>query len=101
VAKWPRVRRSGSPTSSGDSRRAVRAREATLSLLDEEVAPRVRFGVYPVYARTWLAFCLAELGDFSRAVVLAREADELALCREATIGVWHPSMVATLHIGPR
>ena len=62
----------------GDCRRAIRACEATLALLDEDVAPRVRFGVYPVYAKTWLAFCLSELGDFSRAFVLAREADELA-----------------------
>jgi tetratricopeptide (TPR) repeat protein len=62
----------------GNYRRAIPACEATLALLDEEVAPRVRFGIYPVYAKTWLAFCLAELGDFSRALVLACEADELA-----------------------
>jgi tetratricopeptide (TPR) repeat protein len=62
----------------GDYRRAIPACEATLALLDEDVAARLRFGVYPAYVRTWLAFCHAELGDFSRASVFAHESDKRA-----------------------
>ena len=61
----------------GDYRRGVRACEATLELLDGEVA-RDRFGMFPVYARAWLTFCLAQLGDFARAHLVAHEAAEIA-----------------------
>jgi len=61
----------------GDHRRGVRACEASLGLLDEELA-RERFGMFPVYARTWLTFCLAYLGDFPRALAVAHEAADLA-----------------------
>ena len=54
----------------GNYRRGVHACEATLELLDGEVA-RDRFGIFPVYARAWLTFCLAQLGDFARAHLVA------------------------------
>jgi class 3 adenylate cyclase/tetratricopeptide (TPR) repeat protein len=61
----------------GDYRLGVRACEATLELLDGEVA-RDRFGMFPVYARAWLTFCLVQLGDFGRAHLVAHEAAEIA-----------------------
>ncbi len=61
----------------GHYRDGARACEATVGLLDEELT-RERFGIFPAYARAWLAFCLAALGDFTRASLVAQEAAALA-----------------------
>jgi tetratricopeptide (TPR) repeat protein len=61
----------------GNYRQGIHACEATLELLDGEVA-RERFGIFPVYTRAWFTFCLAQLGDFARAHLVAGEAAELA-----------------------
>ena len=61
----------------GDYRGGARACEASLGLMDEELA-RERFGMFPVYARTWLTLCLAYLGEFPRALEVAHEAADLA-----------------------
>jgi tetratricopeptide (TPR) repeat protein len=80
----------------GDFRRAASLLGEVVTALDGRDGPSLGLPfLVPVFARTWAAMSLAELGEFSRALALGAEAERLALAADRS---WERA-VAGLAIG--
>ena len=75
----------------GDYRRGAALLRENVDWLDGRLARRGAEPVQPVYSRTWLAACLAELGDFEEAEALAAEAVRIAEARLSAYDLLHAS----------